>query len=198
MGGVLTTFFLYSCTSFLKTIANNRFGFLSVNGDVSYGGIPAREMGKRYRGEVVYNQEDDVHAATLTVAQTLLFALKVKTPGKLLPGKSRKEFNNEVMELLLRMLGISHTKNTKVGSAVVRGVSGGERKRVSIAEMVSLLDCRIVSRRSSLTPPFIAVQMATRAAVASWDNSTRGLDASTALDYAKALRVLTDVHQMAT
>ncbi|GAA5969290.1 hypothetical protein JCM8115_006751 [Rhodotorula mucilaginosa] len=163
------------CTSFLKTIANNRFGFLSVNGDVSYGGIPAREMGKRYRGEVVYNQEDDVHAATLTVAQTLLFALKVKTPGKLLPGKSRKEFNNEVMELLLRMLGISHTKNTKVGSAVVRGVSGGERKRVSIAEM-----------------------MATRAAVASWDNSTRGLDASTALDYAKALRVLTDVHQMAT
>lgn len=108
-----------------------------MNGDVSYGGIPAREMGKRYRGEVVYNQEDDVHAATLTVAQTLLFALKVKTPGKLLPGKSQKDFNQEVMDLLLRMLGISHTKNTKVGSAVVRGVSGGERKRVSIAEMVS-------------------------------------------------------------
>jgi hypothetical protein len=149
MSRILTTVSpLYSCTSFLKTIANNRFGFLSVNGDVSYGGIPAREMGKRYRGEVVYNQEDDVHAATLTVAQTLLFALKVKTPGKLLPGKSRKEFNNEVMELLLRMLGISHTKNTKVGSAVVRGVSGGERKRVSIAEMVSLLDT--FSQRSSL------------------------------------------------
>ena len=112
-------------------------------------------MGKRYRGEVVYNQEDDVHAATLTVAQTLLFALKVKTPGKLLPGKSRKEFNNEVMELLLRMLGISHTKNTKVGSAVVRGVSGGERKRVSIAEMVRLLDT--FWRRSSLIHPFFAL-----------------------------------------
>ncbi|GJN91548.1 hypothetical protein Rhopal_004571-T1 [Rhodotorula paludigena] len=163
------------CTTFLKTIANQRHGFLGVNGDVSYGGIAADEMAKRYRGEVVYNQEDDVHAATLTVAQTLLFALRVKTPGKLLPGKDRKTFNNEVMELLLRMLGISHTKNTKVGSAFVRGVSGGERKRVSIAEM-----------------------MATRACVCSWDNSTRGLDASTALDYAKALRVMTDVHQMAT
>ncbi|GAA5991262.1 hypothetical protein JCM10908_003228 [Rhodotorula pacifica] len=163
------------CTTFLKTIANNRFGYLAVNGDVSYGGIPASEMGKRYRGEVVYNQEDDVHSPTLTVAQTLLFALKVKTPGKLLPGQTKKTFNTEVMELLLRMLGISHTKNTKVGNAAVRGVSGGERKRVSIAEM-----------------------MATRACVASWDNSTRGLDASTALDYAKALRVLTDVHQMAT
>lgn len=53
---------------------------------------------------------------------------------------------------------------------MVRGVSGGERKRVSIAEM-----------------------MATRARVQAWDNSTRGLDASTALDLVKGLRVMTDV-----
>ena len=168
-----------------------------MNGDVSYGGIPASEMGKRYRGEVVYNQEDDDHAATLTVAQTLLFALKLKTPGKLLPGQTKKTFNNDVMELLLRMLGISHTKNTKVGSAAVRGVSGGERKRVSIAEMVSLRLCPTCGRLSSAERIFVR-QMAARACVASWDNSTRGLDASTALDYAKSLRILTDVHQMAT
>ena len=35
--------------------------------------------------------------------------------------------------------------------------------------------------------------MATRARVQCWDNSTRGLDASTALDYAKGLRIMTDV-----
>ncbi|GAA6008132.1 hypothetical protein JCM10207_007040 [Rhodosporidiobolus poonsookiae] len=163
------------CTTFLKTIANNRGGYLAVEGDVSYGGISAVEMAKRYRGEVVYNQEDDIHAATLTVAQTLLFALRLKTPGELLPEQTRKGLQQEVLDVLVKMLGISHTKDTKVGSAYVRGVSGGERKRVSIAEM-----------------------MATRAIVCSWDNSTRGLDASTALDYAKALRVLTDVHQMAT
>jgi ABC-type multidrug transport system ATPase subunit len=40
--------------------------------------------------------------------------------------------------------------------------------------------------------------MASRACVASWDNSTRGLDASTALDYAKSLRILTDVFKMTT
>lgn len=68
------------------------------------------------------------------------------------------------------MLNISHTKDTLVGDEFVRGVSGGERKRVSIAEM-----------------------MATRARVQSWDNSTRGLDASTALDYVKSLRIMTDV-----
>ncbi len=68
------------------------------------------------------------------------------------------------------MLNISHTKDTLVGDHFVRGVSGGERKRVSIAEM-----------------------MATRARVQCWDNSTRGLDASTALDFVRSLRVMTDV-----
>lgn len=68
------------------------------------------------------------------------------------------------------MLNIQHTENTLVGNEFVRGVSGGERKRVSIAEM-----------------------MATRARVQCWDNSTRGLDASTALDFVKSLRVMTDV-----
>jgi ATP-binding cassette, subfamily G (WHITE), member 2, SNQ2 len=68
------------------------------------------------------------------------------------------------------MLNISHTKQTLVGDEFVRGVSGGERKRVSIAEM-----------------------MATRARVQCWDNSTRGLDASTALDFVKSLRIMTDV-----
>ena len=95
-----------------------------------------------------------------------------KTPGHKgrLPGISKKEFNNEILETILRMLNISHTKDTLVGDAFVRGVSGGEKKRVSIAEM-----------------------MATRARVQCWDNSTRGLDASTALDFIKSLRVMTDV-----
>ena len=110
--------------------------------------------------------------ATLTVAQTLDFALSLKTPGPngRLPGMSRKEFDDNVRSTLLKMLNISHTANTYVGDEFVRGVSGGERKRVSIAEM-----------------------MATRAHVLCFDNSTRGLDASTALDFIKAMRVMTDI-----
>ena len=115
---------------------------------------------------------DDRHIATLTVAQTLNFALSLKTPGPngRLPGTKRSEFDESIRNTLLRMLNISHTTDTYVGDEFVRGVSGGERKRVSIAEM-----------------------MATRAHVLCYDNSTRGLDASTALDFVKALRVMTDV-----
>lgn len=158
------------CSTFLKVIANQRVGFMDVGGQVEYGGIDAKTMGKAYQGEVVYNPEDDIHHATLTVAQTLKFALSTKVPATRLPNQSKSDFQKQVLDLLLRMLGISHTKNTLVGNAQVRGVSGGERKRVSIAEM-----------------------MATRACVLAWDNSTRGLDASTALQYAKSLRILTNI-----
>ncbi|KAF9236851.1 ABC-2 type transporter-domain-containing protein [Melanogaster broomeanus] len=160
------------CTTFLKTIANQRDDYASVSGDVRYEGIDAAEMAKYYKGEVVYNQEDDIHISTLTVSQTLSFALSTKTPGPngRLPGVSRKEFQTMVQDSLLKMLNISHTHQTLVGDEFVRGVSGGERKRVSIAEM-----------------------MATRARVQCWDNSTRGLDASTALDFVKSLRIMTDV-----
>ena len=58
----------------------------------------------------------------------------------------------------------------KVGNDFVRGVSGGERKRVSIAEMALA-----------------------GAPIASWDNSTRGLDAATALEFTKSLRMLSNL-----
>ncbi|KAN0100123.1 ABC-2 type transporter domain containing protein [Tylopilus felleus] len=160
------------CSTFLKTIANQRGEFADVGGDVRYAGIDAMEMAKYYKGEVAYNQEGDIHISTLTVAQTLEFALSTKTPGPngRLPGVSRKEFDTMVQDAVFKMLNISHTHQTLVGDEFVRGVSGGERKRVSIAEM-----------------------MATRARVQCWDNSTRGLDASTALDFVRSLRIMTDV-----
>lgn len=82
-------------------------------------------------------QEDDVHLATLTVGQTLSFALSSKTPGKRLPDTSTTDFRKQVSDTLLKMLNIQHTKNTIVGDQFTRGVSGGERKRVSIAEMMA-------------------------------------------------------------
>jgi ABC-type multidrug transport system ATPase subunit/ABC-type multidrug transport system permease subunit len=123
----------------------------------------------------VYCEEDENHHPTLTVGQTLDFALETKVPGKRPAGLSRKEFKERVINLMLKMFNIEHTKNTIVGNPFVRGVSGGERKRVSIAET-----------------------MITGASVLSWDNSTRGLDASTAVDYARSLRVLTNIYKTTT
>ncbi|KAK5116214.1 hypothetical protein LTR62_008540 [Meristemomyces frigidus] len=163
------------CTTFLKVIANQLFGYTAVNGEVLYGPFTSKEFEKRYRGEAVYCQEDDIHHPTLTVGQTLAFALETKVPGTRAGGLSVAEFRDKVVDTLLRMFNIEHTKNTIVGNPFVRGISGGERKRVSIAEM-----------------------MIAGAAVCSHDNSTRGLDASTAVDYAKSLRIITNIYHTTT
>ena len=157
------------CSTFLKALSNNRGTYAEVTGEVSYGGISAEKQKNRFRGEVNYNAEDDVHFASLNVWQTFTFALMNKT---------RKNLQDEVPVIanaLLKMFGISHTKYTLVGDEYTRGVSGGERKRVSIAET-----------------------LASKATVITWDNSTRGLDASTALDYARSLRIMTDISNRTT
>lgn len=124
------------CSTFLKTFCNQREGFEAVEGDVTYGGTDAKTMKKNFRGEIIYNPEDDLHYATLTVKRTLTFALQTRTPGKesRLEGESREDYVNEFLRVVTKLFWIEHTLNTKVGNEYVRGVSGGERKRVSIAE----------------------------------------------------------------
>lgn len=92
------------CSTFLKSIANQREGYLSVDGDVRYAGIEATEFKKRFAGEVLYNAEDDMHHPTLTVEQTLDFALSTKTPGKRVPGQTKTEFRAQVIDTLLKMV----------------------------------------------------------------------------------------------
>jgi ATP-binding cassette subfamily G (WHITE) protein 2 (PDR) len=124
-------------------------------------------MVKQFRGEIVYNQEVDKHFPHLTVGETLEFAARVRTPQqRLIEGVDRESWAKHMAQVVMTIFGLSHTYNTKVGNDFVRGVSGGERKRVSIAEMALA-----------------------GSPIAAWDNSTRGLDAATALEFTKSLRM---------
>ncbi|KAJ5619237.1 hypothetical protein N7510_003221 [Penicillium lagena] len=158
------------CTTLLNIIANRRRGYGSVLGDVWYGSMPASEA-TQYRGQIVMNTEEELFYPTLTVAQTMDFATRMKVPFHLPDNvPSAEQYQTMNRDFLLQSMSIEHTHETKVGNEYVRGVSGGERKRVSIIET-----------------------LATRGSVFCWDNSTRGLDASSALDYIKAIRAMTDV-----
>ena len=158
------------CTTLLKMLTNRRMGYHTVKGDVRFGDMTPEEAAL-YRGQIVMNTEEELFFPRLTVGQTMDFATKLKVPAHLPEGvKSVEEYTAEVKNFLLESMGISHTAETKVGNEFVRGVSGGERKRVSIIEC-----------------------LATKGSVFSWDNTTRGLDASTALEWAKAIRAMTDV-----
>ncbi len=119
------------CSTFLKVLGNQRFGYVDVAGEVTYGGTSAAEMAKNYRGEVLYNPEDDLHYATLSVQKTLTFALKTRTPGKAsrAEGETRADYVREFLRVVAKLFWIEHTMSTKVGNEFVRGVSGGEKKR---------------------------------------------------------------------
>lgn len=126
-------------------------------------------MAKEFQGELIYNGEVDENLPYLTVGQTLEFAAAMRTPRARLPGITRKDRVNHVVQVVLTIFGLSYTRNTIVGNDYVRGVSGGERKRVSIAETAL-----------------------SEAAISAWDNSTKGLDAESALQFVSRLRTLSD------
>lgn len=92
---------------------------------------------RKYRQQIMFNNEDDVHFPTLSVDDTLKFALRTKVPRERPDGLNKKSFLEEKRDTILNSLGILHTKKTKVGNEFIRGVSGGERKRVSLAEVMA-------------------------------------------------------------
>ena len=168
------------CTTLLRSLASYRDGYRSIEGKVTYDGFDHKMIEGPLRGEVVYSPEDDVHFPTLTVKDTLAFAVSSRTPSSEFRGTfkdkgNRKEFTKLFREAIATILGLRHTYNTIVGNSYVRGVSGGERKRVSIGET-----------------------LASRASILMFDNSSRGLDASTALEFVQSLRIATDVANATT
>jgi ABC-type multidrug transport system ATPase subunit len=79
----------------------------------------------------------DIHFPHLSVGNTLDFASETKVPRARLKGESRKDFVRSRTDLWTTSLGLRHTLHTKVGNEYVQGISGGERKRVSLSETVS-------------------------------------------------------------
>ncbi|KAG7293979.1 hypothetical protein NEMBOFW57_004040 [Staphylotrichum longicolle] len=159
------------CSTFLKSICGELHDLtLGKKTNIHYNGASQHQMKKEFKGEVIYNQEVDKHFPHLTVGQTLEFAASMRTPSNRIHGMSRIEFCRYIAAVVMAVFGLSHTYNTKVGNDFIRGVSGGERKRVSIAEMV-----------------------VAGSPICAWDNSTRGLDSTSALKFVLALRLSSDI-----
>ncbi|KAL9234812.1 hypothetical protein vseg_009638 [Gypsophila vaccaria] len=106
-------------------------------------------------------QEDDL-LPLLTVRETLMFRAKFRLKNLNFQKKSNK------VETLLQDLGLVQVANSYVGDEENRGISGGERKRVSIG--VELIH----------DPPILLL-----------DEPTSGLDSSSALQVIELLHSMT-------
>lgn len=111
-------------TTLLAALSGRLGGHL--HGAITYNGKPFSSEMKRRIGFVT---QDDILHPHLTVAETLAFTALLRLPNTLTKQEKLAE-----AEAMISQLGLTKCKNTIVGSQIMRGVSGGERKRVSIGQ----------------------------------------------------------------
>lgn len=133
-------------------------------GEVMVDGVP---QDRTFSQMSTYVPQEDAFVPTLSVWETLLFYCCLR-----LPTQMGQEERNEVMEASLASMGLSKVTHSQVGGSlpgglVVRGLSGGERRRLHIA-------CGVVA-----APSIIFL-----------DEPTSGLDSHAALVLMKHMRGL--------
>jgi ATP-binding cassette subfamily G (WHITE) protein 2 (PDR) len=128
-------------------------------------GISASYIHSRLRGECSYQAELDAHFPTLTVGETIILPVEARKPPPSNSDLSARSDARSAAANILHSLGLSQVLDTKVGNDTIPGISGGERKRLSIAEV-----------------------LACSTSLQCWDNSTRGLDSANSLQFIRTLK----------
>lgn len=123
-------------TTLLDVIACRTEGGGLISGDVYLNNVARTST--MVRGCSAYVRQDDRLLPHLTVKETLMFVAQLKLPTTFTSTQIRKR-----VESVINELGLSHVADSKVGGAEDRGVSGGERRRVSIGVQL-LLDPSIL------------------------------------------------------
>ncbi|KAF0973210.1 hypothetical protein FDP41_008417 [Naegleria fowleri] len=141
-------------TSLLNILAQR---VKETSGDITVNGM---KIGSSFRSLSAFVQQDDVLMGNLSVRETLRYAALLRLPKTI----SWKE-KIERVESIMDELGLLKSANTKVGTpGLTKGISGGERKRLSIA-----------------------IELLTQPSILFLDEPTSGLDAATAYSVMKTI-----------
>lgn len=132
-----------------------------LSGKITYNGQPISGHIRRQTGFVA---QDDALYPHLTVFETLLFTALLRLPKSL-----TREEKVQHVEHVLAELGLTRCRNSMIGGPLFRGISGGEKKRVSIGQEMLI------------NPSLLLL-----------DEPTSGLDSTT------AMRILTTIKQLAS
>ncbi|KAL5756301.1 hypothetical protein ACOSP7_020727 [Xanthoceras sorbifolium] len=147
-------------TTLLLALAGKLDSSLKVSGGVTYNGHGMHEFVPQRTA--AYISQHDVHIGELTVRETLAFSARCQGVGsryEMLAELSRREKAanikpdpdidvfmkaaategqeaNVVTDYILKVLGLEVCADTIVGDEMLRGISGGQRKRVTTGEML--------------------------------------------------------------
>jgi len=103
-----------------REISNN----LEQTGEITINGADKKKVAN-YSAFSAFVQQDDILFQTMSVRECLEFAARLKLPGTEDEKMSRVNY-------LIKTLKLTKCQNTRIGGPLVKGVSGGERKRTSI------------------------------------------------------------------
>nr|VDD18470.1 unnamed protein product [Brassica oleracea] len=156
----------------LLSLLGGRISQSAIGGSITYNDKP---YSKYLKSKIGFVTQDDVLFPHLTVKETLTYAARLRLPKTLTREQKEQRAIGVIQEL-----GLERCQDTMIGGAFVRGVSGGERKRVSIGNEIII------------NPSLLLL-----------DEPTSGLDSTTALriiqmlhDIAEAGKtVITTIHQ---
>ncbi|CAI8614418.1 unnamed protein product [Vicia faba] len=146
-------------TTLLLALAGKLDPNLKISGKVTYNGHEMNEFVPQRTA--AYVSQNDLHIGELTVRETLAFSARFQGVGPridMLEEVSRREVERNIfpdpdidiymkavatggkenlaVDYTLKLLGLENCADTVVGGAMLRGVSGGQRKRVTTGEML--------------------------------------------------------------
>lgn len=102
-----------------------------IGGAISLNGTPIHTTGthaSQYRNIIGYVSQEDTLLPALTVEQTIFYAALLKLPTALSRNTVRR-----IVRRIIETLKLQHCAQTLIGGETTRGISGGEKRRVSIA-----------------------------------------------------------------
>ncbi|CAN8239439.1 unnamed protein product [Cochlearia groenlandica] len=111
-------------STLLNAVAGRLHGSNLTGKILANGAKPTKQTTKR----TGFVAQDDLLYPHLTVRETLVFVALLRLPRNLTRDEKIKSAESAIKEL-----GLEKCENTVVGNSFIRGISGGERKRVSIA-----------------------------------------------------------------
>ncbi|KAK4481902.1 hypothetical protein RD792_012814 [Penstemon davidsonii] len=147
-------------TTLLLSLAGKLDPALKVSGTITYNGHGMKEF--EPQRTAAYVSQNDVHIGEMTVRETLAFSARCQGVGNrrdMLAELARREKEanikpdsdvdiymkaaavegqeaNVVTDYILKILGLENCADTFVGDQMIRGISGGQKKRVTTGEML--------------------------------------------------------------
>ncbi|XP_054778462.1 ABC transporter G family member 15-like isoform X2 [Prosopis cineraria] len=110
-------------TTLLHSLSGRPHANASVTGDILING----KKRKWHHGEMSYVAQEETFMGTLTVRETLTYSAKMR-----LISKMTKEEISQVVQRTIMEMGLEECADNHIGNWHLRGISNGEKKRLSI------------------------------------------------------------------